>query len=152
MKPRPGYLFTARDCPNTPHPKPMEGRCGLCGTDVQAYRFGRRLAPWVSAAVFVIVCGTVLLLLLGCTPKPETPEEHFIASVRDAATSEAVVWTDALQGDAMDLGASVCIDLQAGKPMATIREETRQEDPRAEAIVQATVSAAAVHLCPGAAD
>lgn len=149
-EPRPGYLFRGRECPNRPHPKPMTGRCGLCGEDVRAYRIGYRLAPWMSLLVFAVVTSAVLALLLGCAPKPESPEDHYLASVRDAATANAVIWTDALEEDARNLGAAVCRDLEAGKPMAQVREETAQDDERSQAVIQAAVSAAAVHLCPGA--
>lgn len=147
--PRPGYLFTTGECPNANHPKPMTGRCGLCGADVAAFRFGIRLAKVLIIGVpLALSLVVVLLILVGCTPKPTTPEERYLASVKDAATQNAVIWTDAVEEDALTLGHAVCEGLDAGKPMATIREETHQDDERSEAVIQAAVSAAAVYLCP----
>lgn len=59
--PNPGYIFRPSECPNLPHPKPMEGKCGLCGCDVRAFRLGMILAPIVTG----MAAGLVVALIAG---------------------------------------------------------------------------------------
>lgn len=145
--PRPGYIFTPADCPNAKHPAEAfpEGECGLCGTNVKAYRFGYHVLPrLVGVTVLCAAIIGVVLLIGGCAAQP-SPEEEFIERVRTVAAENGYGWSDDLEQATLDLGAVTCRDLEEGRTLDAIRDEVIAQ---AESVEVGRVTLAAVDAAP----
>lgn len=146
--PRKGYLFHPSECPNRNHPASMGPACGLCGVSTRAYRFGEHLAQVTLVAVLLGIVGVVLFLLTGCAPAESPAETRYLNAVHEVAGDEGIDWTYQFEAATLTFGEEVCASMREGSTEEAVRAVSTLPDPAQDAVVQASITAAIIYLCP----